>query len=168
MLCSMTKTEKFYGAKNKLSHYDKETQHLMLTAMNFDVVAHENFSLPEIVFLLRRSFKERLTHKQVLEEKTMRPGTDPSSGFCMIASYLIYSLTGGDKIWEMHGTNLHWWLYHKQSGAIFDVTHTQFSAQDIKEIYKLGCPVSKLNTDNTFNEMLKIRANKLAHCAGIE
>lgn len=164
----MKKSEQFYHASNKLLHYDKESERLMLTAMNFEDIVSEKFSLPEIVFLLRRSFKERLTHKQVLDENTMRPHTDPSSGFCMIASYLIYSLTGADKVWEMRGTNLHWWLYHKQSNTIFDITHTQFSAQDIKKIYKLGRPVAELNTDDTFNEILKIRAHKLARRAGIE
>lgn len=164
----MKKTEQFNNIKNKLSRYDHESQNLMLTAMNFDDITAEKFSLAEIVFLLRRSFKERLTHKQVLEENKMRPCTDPSSGFCMIASYLIYSMTGKDKVWEIHGTPLHWWLYHKQSNTIFDVTHTQFSSKEAAEIYKLGRPVSELKTDETFNNILKMRAHKLAHRAGLE
>lgn len=164
----MNRTEHFYHAKNKLSRYDKETERLMLTAMDFDDVTSEKFSLAEIVFLLRKSFKERITHKVVLEENKMRPHTDPSSGFCMFASYLIYSMTGGGKIWELHGTNLHWWLYHKQSNTIFDVTHTQFTPKEAREIYSIGKPVSELKTDDTFNDLLKIRAHKLAHRAGLE
>ena len=164
----MEKTEHFYHAKNKLSHYDKESERLMLTAMNFEDIVSEKFSLPEIVFLLRRAFKERITHKVVLDENKMRPHTDPSSGFCMIASYLIYSMTGGDNVWEMRGTNLHWWLYHKQSNTIFDVTHTQFTPKEVREIYTIGRPVNELKTDNTFNNILKMRAQKLAHRAGLE
>ena len=164
----MTKTETFYHAKNKLSRYDKATEQLMLTAMNFEDIASEKFSLSEIVFLLRRSFKERLTRKLVLNEDKMREYTDPSSGFCMYSSYLIYSMTGGNKVWELQGTNLHWWLYHKQSGAIFDVTHTQFAPKEVCEIYKLGRPVSELNKDDTFNDVLKMRAHTLAQRAGLE
>jgi hypothetical protein len=140
----------------------------MLSAMNFEDAYNENFTLAGMVYLLRNSFKERLTHKIVLEETTMRPNTDPSSGFCMISSYLIYSLTGGDKIWEIHGTNLHWWLYHKQSSTIFDITHSQFSKKDLRGIYGQGCTVDKLKTDPMFYDILKTKAHALAQRAGIE
>ena len=164
----MNNSETFYHAKNKLGRYDKASQQLMLTAMEFDDIVSEKFSLPEIVFLLRRTFKERLTRKMVLNETKMRPHTDPSSGFCMCSSYLIYSMTGGDKVWELQGTNLHWWLYHKQSGTVFDVTHTQFTPKEVREIYKLGRPVSELKKDDTFNDILKMRAHTLARRAGLE
>ncbi len=164
----MNNSETFYHAKNKLGRYDKASQQLMLTAMEFDDIVSEKFSLPEIVFLLRRTFKERLTRKMVLNETKMRPHTDPSSGFCVYSSYLIYSMTGGDKVWELQGTNLHWWLYHKQSGTVFDVTHTQFTPKEVREIYKLGRPVSELKKDDTFNDILKMRAHTLARRAGLE
>ena len=164
----MTKAESFYHAKNKLTRYDRASYDLMMTAFEFEDIISEKFSLGEIVYLLRNSFKERLTHKAVLNENKMRPHTDPSSGFCMIASYLIYSMTGGERVWEMYGTPLHWWLYHKQTKTIFDVTHTQFSKKDVQAIYKLGQPVNKLNTDNVFNDVLKLQAHTLAHRAGLK
>lgn len=164
----MTKTESFYHAKNKLAKYDQETRKLMLTAMDFEDVYNEKFSLAEMVYLLRNSFKERLTHKVVLDEKEMRNNTDPSSGFCMISSYLIYSLTGGNKVWELRGTPLHWWLYHKQTNTIFDITYTQFSPEDIHGIYNQGRPVKKLKTDTMFYDVLKAKAHALAHRAGLE
>jgi len=164
----MKKSEHFYHAKNKLAKYDRETQNLMLRAMEFEDVHDEKFTLPGMVYLLRNSFKERLTHKAVLDEIKMRPNTDPSSGFCMISSYLIYLLTGADKVWEIHGTNLHWWLYHKQTNTIFDITHTQFLSKDLREIYKSGQPISKLKTGPVFYDMLKAKAQTLAHRAGLE
>ena len=164
----MTKVEQFYEAKNKLAQYNQETRRLMDVAKQFQDIDTEKFTLSEIVSLLRNSFKERLTHATVLGEKEMRENTDPSSGFCMTASYLIYLLTGGDKVWELRGTNLHWWLYHKKSNTVFDITNTQFPVDDIKQIYKLGRPVAELKTDDKFNEMLKIQARTLAHRAGIE
>ena len=164
----MTKAKSFSESTNKLKKYDQATRNLMLTAMNFEDVYNVNFSLAEMVYLLRNSFKERLTHRVVLDENQMRQNTDPSSGFCMISSYLIYSLTGGDKVWELHGTPLHWWLYHKQSRTIFDITHTQFLSKDIQEIYKQGQPVNKLKTDAMFYDILKTKAHILAHRAGIE
>lgn len=164
----MTKATNFYHAKNKLAKYDQETNRLVLAALNFEDVCNEQFSLTDMVYLLRNSFKERLTHRVVLDEKEMRKNTDPSSGFCMVSSYLIYSLTGGDKVWKLMGTNLHWWLYHKQTNAIFDITHTQFSKKEAAEIYKLGVPVNELKTDDTFNDILKAKAHALAHRAGLE
>ena len=164
----MNNQEKFYQAKNKLAQYDQETRNLMLDAMEFEDVYNENFTLAGMVYLLRNSFKERLTHRKVLDEKELPPNIDPASGFCMISSYLIYSLTGGDRVWELQGTNLHWWLYHKQTHTIFDITHTQFSPEHLRDIYKCGRPVTKLKTDPVFNEVLRAKSQILAHCAGLE
>ncbi len=164
----MTNAEKFYHAKNKLALYDQETQNLMSDAVDFEDVYNENFTLADMVWLLRDSFKKRITHIKVLDEKGIPENTDPATGFCMISSYLIYSLTGGEKVWELHGTNLHWWLYHKQSRTIFDITHTQFSPEHLRDIYKVGKKVSKLKTDPVFYDILKAKAHTLAHYAGLE
>ena len=163
----MEKTGQFYSAKNKLAHYDQESNKLVLGAINFEDAFNANFSLPEIVYLLRESFKKHLTHRRVLGEP-IRPDIDPSDGFCMISSYLIYSLTGGDAVWQLRGTNLHWWLYHKKTGTTFDITHTQFTPEQLPEIYKLGKPVNELKTDEMFYEVLKSKAMTLAKYAGIE
>lgn len=163
----MANTEKFYSAKNKLANYNQESDKLVLGALNFEDAYNENFSLPEIVYLLRESFKKRITHQRVLGED-MRTDIDPSDGFCMISSYLIYSMTGGDAVWELRGTNMHWWLYHKKSHTIFDVTHTQFKPGQLPEIYSLGQPVNKLKTDDMFYDVLKQKAVTLAKYAGLE
>lgn len=163
----MTKSDAFLSAQNKLARYDAASNELMLDAMEFDDVYNAQFSLPEIVYLLRNTFKERITRKEVLGETEFRPNTDPSSGFCMIASYLIYSMTGGDKVWELHGTFLHWWLYHKQSHTIFDVTYTQFNDKELQAHYKKGRPVSRLKTDPMFYDILMQKSQLLAKRAGL-
>ena len=166
----MTKPEAFLNAQNKLASYDQETRNLMLDAMEFDNVYNKRFTLPEIVYLLRNSFKERITYYEVFGKDGMesRDGIDPSTGFCMVSSYLIYSLTGGNKVWELNGTFLHWWLYHKQSHTIFDITNTQFKPKELQAHYQNGQPVNKLKTDPMFHDILKQKAHILAHCAGIE
>ena len=163
----MKGTDQFYNAMNKLAQYNQESNKLVLSAINFEDAYSENFTLPEIVYLLRESFKKRLTHHRVLGEE-MRGDIDPSDGFCMISSYLIYSMTGGDAVWQLRGTNMHWWLYHKKSHTIFDVTHTQFDSKQLPEIYKMGRPVNELKTDEMFYDVLKEKALTLAKYAGLE
>ena len=163
----MVKAKQFSSASNKLARYDRETGKLVLGAMEFQDLREEKFSLPDIVYLLRDSFKKHVTRYRVLGERG-RLGGDPSCGYCMISSYLIYSMTGGDDVWELRGTNLHWWLYHKSSGTVFDVTHTQFAPKELPGIYKMGKPVKELKTDEMFYDVLKSKAMLLAKQAGIE
>ncbi len=162
----MTKSEEFYAGINKLADYDNQSKQLMLYAMEFSDVYNARFTLPEMVYLLRNAYKERLTHSAVLGEKFMRPNTDPTSGFCLITSYLIYTLTGGENVWEIHGARpLHWWLYHKQTGKIFDITYSQFKPTMLHNLYQNG---SVFHPDEQLTEMLKQRAKTLAHRAGLE
>ena len=164
----MTEAEQFYTAQNKLAKYDKQSYSLTRRALKyFSDVTSEHFTLPEMVYLLRNAFKERITHSEVLGEQFMRTNTDPSSGFCLITSYLIYSMTGGDKVWELRGASpLHWWLVHKQTRKIFDITYTQFKLSMVRHLYENG---SVLPTkDEQFMEMLKQKAHTLAHRAGLE
>jgi hypothetical protein len=164
----MTKAEQFYaGQQNLLAKYDAQSKQLMLDAMQFDDVLGEHFTLPEMVYLLRNAYKERITHHDVLGENTMRTNTDPTSGFCLITTYLIYSMTGGDKVWEIHGARpLHWWLVHKQTNKIFDITYSQFKPELLNNLYKNGSPF--VAPDEQFMDMLKQKAHTLAHRAGLE
>ena len=164
----MTKSEQFYSGQNKVAAYDHESQELMLDAMEFDDINSKPFTLPEIVYLLRNTFKKPKTHREVLDEEEMDSDADPARGFCMISSYLIYSMTGGDKVWDIQGTSLHWWLYHKQTHMRFDITHTQFNPQQLRNQYSLGKNIKLQNTDPMFYDMLQKRAHILAQNAGLE
>ena len=163
----MTTPEQFYAAQKKVAEYDSATDKLILDSLQFDTLDTKGVPLNVIVKLLRKSFKERITHDKILNEP-IRDDLDFSDGFCMISSYLIYSMTGGDKVWQLRGTPTHWWLYHKKTKLIFDITHTQFKSEDLPGIYALGEPVNKLKTDPMFYDELKQKAKLLAHYAELE
>ena len=159
----MTMADRFYSAQDKIAAYDQETKNLMLDAMDFSDAISEHFTLPEIVYLLRESFKKPATYPRVFQEARIDPDADPASGFCIVSSYLIYNMTGGNKVWKIYHTPLHWWLYHKQSHTIFDITHTQFSDKYVHQLYNLGQPVPL----SEFDRILKSKAKDLAKQAGL-
>lgn len=74
---------------NKLESYDKATKELMLLAMDYEVPQIGKFSLEKMVFLLRESFKYKLTYKKVFGE-VLESNCDPATGFCLVSSYYIY------------------------------------------------------------------------------
>ena len=178
----MTKAEQFYDGQNKLAAYDQETRYMLGEAAELDVLYEEKVDLPTIVYMLRNTFKERATRYKVLGKEDLeiydneyvydsegnKRKKDPASGFCMVSSYLIYSMTGGDKVWELHGTPLHWWLYHKQTQQRFDITRTQFDTKTLNSHYFMGKNVKYLNVDPMFYDILKAKSHKLAKCAGLE
>ena len=178
----MTKAEEFLAAQNQIKEYDRKTRELELNAMKFDDVYNEHFTLPEIVLLLRKAFKEGVTRYKVLgktayelyeQERVYNSDgvptkRDPATDFCKVSSYLIYSMTGGEKFWELHGTPIHWWLYHKKTHLRFDITYTQFDTKTLNDNYFLGKNVKQLNTDEMLWNELRARAKTLAERAGLE
>lgn len=150
---------------NKLKSYDKATQKLMIQATNYDIKVTGNFSLPEMVFLLRESYKQKLTFRKVFNMLPPTHRNDPSTGFCIVSSYYIYEHTGGDTIWDIVGTPVHWWLRHKQTGTIFDVTYTQFNHPFP---YEMGVIEQRIKNDKEFTKSLAACAQRLGKCAGME
>lgn len=152
-------------AANKLKSYDKATQKLMLQAMELDVADDGRFSLPDMVFLLRETFKQRITYRHVFGEILREPQRDPSTGFCIVSSYYIYERTGGDAVWKIMHNPAHWWLVHRQTGAVFDVTYTQFSGAFP---YHTGVEETRIKSDPDFVNMLRDKAYILGRDAGME
>lgn len=149
---------------NKLKSYDEATQKLMLLAMDYDVPKIGEFSLEEMVYLLRESFKYKLTYKKVFDE-TLEQNCDPATGFCLVSSYYIYEKTGADKIWTLMKSPVHWWLQHKQYSGPFDITYTQFNEPFP---YYTGKPETKIYTDEEFTKILREKAYILGKQAGLE
>lgn len=151
---------------NKLESYNKATEKLVLYAADMEVPQLGKFSLPEMVFLLRESFKYKLTYKKVFNEI---PGENwcPSTGFCLVSSYYIYEKTGGSDLWKIKKTPLHWWLEHKEYSGAFDVTYDQFNEP---HPYRMGIIESRIEPENDpiFTEMLKEKAMILGRAAGME
>ena len=150
--------------QNKLKSYDDATQRLMQQAAKYNVKSDTGFSLPEMVHMLRESYKYKLTFKKVFNGLPV--GThDPATGFCAVSSYYIYERTGGDAVWDFMQTPVHWWLRHKQTGDVFDVTYTQF---DKPFPYEMGEPDARIHTNPDFNKLLRQKALILGKCAGME
>lgn len=149
---------------NKLESYDKAMKELMLLAMDYEVPQIGKFSLEEMVFLLRESFKYKLTYKKVFGE-VLESNCDPATGFCLVSSYYIYEKTGGDKIWTLMKNPLHWWLQHKVYYGPFDITYTQF---DTPFPYYTGLPEQRIYTDKEFLKIVKEKAFLLGQQAGLE
>ncbi len=150
---------------NKLKSYDNATRKLMQRAMEIDVQTRGEFSLPEIVYLLRESFKQKLTYRKVYPNEPLKRECEPSTGFCLVSSYYIYENTGGDAIWDIMQTPLHWWLRHKQTGEVFDITYTQFTDPFP---YEMGKPETRIKDDEMFLKMLQTKSIALGRAAGME
>lgn len=149
---------------NRLKSYDNATRKLMLQAMELDVRDDGKFSLPDMVFLLRESFKYKLTYRRVFNEPS-RGSCDPATGFCIVSSFYIYTHTGGDAVWEIRHNPLHWWLVHRQTNTVFDITYTQFSEPFP---YETGKPELRIQNDSDFTDMLTAKAALLGRAAGME
>lgn len=165
----MTKAEQFFQAQNKFAAYDDETKRLVGVANGLAHTAdNKKIKLPDIVLSLRNSFKIPATHMDVLEHE-MCDYRDPSHGFCTSSSYLIYSMTGGDKVWELRRNKLHWWLYHKQSGTEFDIANSQFKPEMLHNIYQdWELATDFLENNSQQHATLQQMAHRLAKSAGLE
>jgi len=153
------------SAANKMKSYDAATRKLMLQAMKLNVRDDAKFSLPEMVFLLRESFKYKLTYRKVFNEILRETSADPATGFCIVSSYYIYEHTGGDDVWTIMQTPIHWWLKHRQTGETFDITYTQFKDPFP---YEMGTPEMKIKNDSEFVKMLRDKALILGRTAGMD
>ena len=164
----MTKAEQFHRAQNKFAAYDAETERLVQTATELQkTMPDSQISLQEITRALRNSFKKNETHRDVLLHD-MYTYRDPSHGFCTSSGYLIYTMTGGDKVWEFRRNRLHWWLYHKASGTEFDIAHSQFDDNMLNNIYKnWESATDFLKQNEPLHMQLEHMAHKLADCAGL-
>lgn len=102
----------------------------------------------EIINRLIASFSDEAIKKSVLKkewyELNIKNGID-STGFCYAASEIIYRLNGGKDVWKKvsiskakweHGS--HYYLIHKQTGEILDITSDQFTSIGIEIPYELG------------------------------
>lgn len=90
-----------------------------------------------------------------------------TTGHCYAASEALYHLTGGRDIWhscvgkdENGGT--HWWLEHKKSGYILDVTSEQFTCFGKEPPYSNSkkCAFLTSGPSNRAKEIIKRLSDK--------
>ena len=120
---------------------------------NREKVADVKYALPQITLALRNIYKDPIFHERFVSSKM----TDNkwSSGFCAMASVIIYEMYGGDKVWELMAIRQKDWprspvifLRDKTTGINFGTTGEHFYPETIP--YEIGRPVesTKLKTSN--------------------
>ena len=162
----MTKAEQLYMAQERVEEYDRQTNQLAQAASKLHYVSNGKYTLKTIVSNLREAFKYKKIRNDVIGNMYLRPSDDFSAGFCFVSSYLIYSMTGGDTVWEIRdAAPMHWWLVHKETNTIFDITYSQMKPERLHNLYQNGLK-TELNP-NTLH-LLQEKAHKLAQSAGLE
>lgn len=85
--------------------------------------------LREISELVKRKAEKRRSYL-IKEEYDSENPSNQLEGLCYVVSETMYHLTGGKKTWrpeqmEHEGVS-HWFLVHKETETIFDLTESQF------------------------------------------
>lgn len=163
---------------NLLKNYNEATKKLMQIANQFgDLPSNNGFNLAETVLRLRESFKYALTYKKVFDDIRPINSKDPSSDYCKVSSYYIYKNYGESNNWDIldserewvrlclqlgtqnlkkvHCSQNHWFLVHKQSNTIFDITYTQFENPKLyyREATIISIPDTKKEDPNFIKEL---------------
>lgn len=92
------------------------------------------YSLDELQEVGQIVKEEAKRHRSALIKKEY-DSTNPATeleGLCYTVSESMYHLTGGKDVWtpkqmEYEGVS-HWFLVHKESGNVFDLTEEQFES----------------------------------------
>lgn len=129
------------------------------------------YTLPEITIALRNIYKNPVFHERFVGSKMS--DNKWSSGFCAMASLIIYELYGGDKIWTLKAVRYNDWLdkngnpissvvflQDKTTGINFGTTGEHFYPLTVP--YEIGVPLdsSRLRTPNK-QEFKEILLNEL-------
>ena len=135
---------------------------------NKDKVAKAKYSLPQITLALRNIYKDPIFHEKFVSSKMS--DNKWSSGFCAMASVIIYEMYGGDSVWELMAIRPKDWprspvvfLRDKATGINFGTTGEHFYPETIP--YEIGRPVDseRIKTPNkeTFKKVLLFELNRL-------
>lgn len=66
----------------------------------------------------------------IKSEYDTRDPENKLNGLCYVVSEAMYHLTGGKNVWKPsqmeHEGVSHWFLIHKETGTVFDLTESQF------------------------------------------
>ncbi len=150
-------------AKPYAQRYEEFTKAIVklakkIHAANKDKI-NAQYTLPEITLALRNIYKKPVFHEAFVSSKMS--DNKWSSGFCAMASILIYELYGGDKVWNMMAVRYNDWLdsngqpissvvflQDKTTGINFGTTGEHFYPLTIP--YEIGKPldIGRLRTPN--------------------
>ena len=128
-------------------------------------VLNVKYTLPEVTMTLRNIYKNPVYHNKFVGSKMS--DNKWSSGFCAMASLIIYELYGGENIWDLMAIRYTDWgissvvfLRDKTTGENFGTTGEHFYPLTIP--YEIGVPLdaSKLRTPNK-EEFKKVLISEL-------
>jgi hypothetical protein len=117
-------------------------------------------SLPYMVEKLRNAISDDKLNIIMFGDEIKNFG----NGFCLSASYYIMKNTGGEEVWTLMSGPLHWWLVHKSSGKIFDITYDQWSMYD----YSKGKIETRIGKSKLFTNEIQKQSMFLAKYSGLE
>jgi hypothetical protein len=103
----------------------------------------------EIINILLNSFSNDTIKRQVLDENWYQVNIDngiDSTGFCFVASEVLYRLTGGTNVWQVVSINdprdwnngTHYFLKRRVGDEIVDITADQYTSRGINIPYAVG------------------------------
>ena len=120
---------------------------------NQEKFANIQYTLPQITYALRNVYKDSVFHDKFVSSKLS--DNKWSSGFCAIASVVIYEMFGGADVWNLMAIRYKDWergsvvfLQDKATGINFGTTGEHFYPLNIP--YEIGRPVAleKISTPN--------------------
>lgn len=95
---------------------------------NSDKFADTKYTLPQVTFALRNIYKNPVFHDRFVGSKMS--DNKWSSGFCAMASLIIYEMFGGDNVWTLKAVRYNDWL-DKNGNPISSVVFLQDKATGI-------------------------------------
>lgn len=135
---------------------------------NRDKVAGAKYTLPQITTALRNIYKDPIFHEKFVSSKMS--DNKWSSGFCALASVMIYEMYGGENVWNLMAIRPTDWergsvvfLQDKATGINFGTTGEHFYPLAIP--YEIGKPLDakRLRTANKdeFKQILMSELSRL-------
>ena len=117
---------------------------------NREKVADVKYTLPQITLALRNIYKDPLFHEKFVSSKMS--DNKWSSGFCAMASVVIYEMYGGENVWNLMAVRPNDWehgsvvfLQDKATGINFGTTGEHFYPETIP--YEIGKPLFSFSED---------------------
>ncbi|MBR1379999.1 MAG: hypothetical protein IJ560_00205 [Alphaproteobacteria bacterium] len=125
------------------------------------------YTLPQITVALRDIYKDPVLHNRFVGSQMQ--DNKWSSGFCAMASVVIYELYGGENVWDMMAIRYADWVHgsvvflrDRATGINFGTTGEHFYPETIP--YEIGRPLdtSRLRTPNKdeFRDVLLARLGR--------
>jgi hypothetical protein len=119
--------------KSYAQRYDEFTKATVELAEKIQQANRDNFigvkyTLPQVTLALRNIYKNPIFHDRFVGSKIS--DNKWSSGFCAMASLIIYEMYGGDKVWNLMAVRYNDWL-DKDGKPISSVVFLQDKATGI-------------------------------------